>query len=135
MLDHELDERRDLILDDVQARVWPKEAGGKAYGQVDAVHAVDLFVSGDAVEEGHQVLQEKLVLLWKSVDDSEGYKKITLLYVMPTQLYMYVCMKCSRVLYYWMRAQINYFSLPLDVLYSCTDVRNVIGSDKFRVTT
>ena len=53
---------------------------------------------------------------------------------MPTQLYMYVCMKCSHVFYYWTRAQIDYFSLPLDVLYSCTDVRNIIGSDKLRVT-
>ena len=62
MLDHKLHQGRDLVLDDIQPGVRPEDAGREADGEVDGVHAVDLFVDGDVVEQGHQVLEEDLVL-------------------------------------------------------------------------
>lgn len=44
LLDHELDEGRDLVLDDVQACAWPEEARSEADGEVNGVHAVDFMV-------------------------------------------------------------------------------------------
>ena len=70
MFNHELNERGHLILDDIQPRVGPEEAGGKADGEVDGVHVVALFLLGDVVEEGEEVVQEDLVLVGQLLEDS-----------------------------------------------------------------
>ena len=62
LLNHELDERGHLILDDVETGIRPEETGGKADGEVDGVHAVGAVLLGNVVQEREQVVEEELVL-------------------------------------------------------------------------
>ena len=51
VFDQELDERWNFVLYHIQARVWPEEGWSKANGKVDGIHAVDVSVSCDEMQE------------------------------------------------------------------------------------
>ena len=97
VLDHELDERRHFVFDDVEARVWPQEAGCKADGEVDGVHAVDLLLGGNVVEQGHYVVQEELILRWNLAQDSGGKGEVYMLSAYVHQGWISFC-TCT----YWL---------------------------------